>query len=73
LLKEAGSPFRFPAGDAEAFREAVAKAIACDWRAEFARSRSLALRYGGWDDAIGRMVKRYSARLGSRPPIGESP
>jgi glycosyltransferase involved in cell wall biosynthesis len=66
LLREAKSPFRFAAGDADGFREAVLKALECDWRAEAARSRALALRYGGWDDAIGRMVKRYAARLGTR-------
>lgn len=73
LLREAESPFRFPAGDAEGFREAVAKALTCDWRAEFARSRSLALRYGGWDDAIGRMIKRYSARIGVPLPGEDGP
>lgn len=71
LLREARSPFLFAAGDAAAFREAVEKALACDWRAESARSRSLAQRYGGWDDAIGRMLERYAARLGTRPlPAG---
>lgn len=64
LLREAGSPFRFEAGDAEGFRDAVLKALECDWRIERERSRSLALRYGSWDEAIGRMIKRYSARLG---------
>lgn len=73
LLREAGSPFRFAAGDVEAFRDAVARALECDWREEIARSRSLALRYGGWDDAVGRMVKRYSARLGSRGVPAEPP
>lgn len=73
LLREAASPFLFPAGDAEGFRQAAARAIACDWRSEFARSRALALRYGGWDDAIGRMIKRYSARLGTRPPGEAAP
>lgn len=67
LLREAESPFSFAAGDPDAFLAAVMKALACDWRAESVRSRSLALRYGGWDDAIGRMVKRYSARLGAKP------
>jgi alpha-1,6-mannosyltransferase len=62
LLLEAGSPFLFPAGDGEAFRKTVLEAMRCDWRAEFARSRSLALRYGGWDEAIGRMIAFYSAR-----------
>lgn len=67
LLREAKSPFRFEAGDRLDFVDAVAKALTCDWKAEIARSRSLALRYGGWEDAIGRMVKRYSARLGAKP------
>ena len=75
LLREAESPFRFEAGDAEGFRNAVLKALECDWRTERERSRSLALRYGGWDEAIGRMVKRYSARLGVSPAarLGVSP
>jgi glycosyltransferase involved in cell wall biosynthesis len=73
LLREAGSPFAFAAGDAEAFREAVLKALDCDWRAEIARSRSLALRYGGWDDAIGRMIKRYAARMGAKAVPRELP
>lgn len=63
LLREADSPFRFPAGDGEAFRRAVAATLRCDWRAESARSRALALRYGGWDDAIGRMREAYAAHL----------
>lgn len=70
MLREADSPFLFPAGDAEGFREAVLRALDCDWPAEIGRSRALALRYGGWDDAIGRMITRYSARLGARPVPG---
>lgn len=73
LLREADSPFRFAAGDADAFRDAVFKALECEWRAESARSRSLALRYGGWDDAIGRMIKRYTARLGAKAMPAEMP
>jgi glycosyltransferase involved in cell wall biosynthesis len=65
LLREAASPFLFPAGDGEAFRKAVLQALRCDWRAEMARSRSLALRYGTWDDAIGRMLGCYAARIGN--------
>jgi alpha-1,6-mannosyltransferase len=63
LLLEAASSFRFPAGDGDAFRKAVLAALRCDWRAEIVRSRSLALRYGGWDDAIGRMIGFYADRL----------
>jgi alpha-1,6-mannosyltransferase len=72
LLLEAGSPFRFPAGDAEAFRKSVLETLRCDWRAESARSRSLALRYGSWDAAIGRMIAAYSSRLGERKPVREA-
>ena len=67
LLREAKSPFRFEPGSSLDFLETMEKAIACEWAVEVARSRSLALRYGGWEDAIGRMVKRYSARLGAKP------
>lgn len=66
LLKEANSPYRFEAGSSLDFLETVEKVLTCDWPLEIARSRSLALRYGGWEDSIGRMVKRYSARLGAR-------
>lgn len=66
LLKEAKSPFRFDAGSSLDFLETVEKALQCEWPEEIARSRSLALRYGGWDDAIERMVKRYSARMGAK-------
>ena len=67
LLKEAKSPYRFEAGSSLDFLETVEKAVRCeDWKAEIARSRSLALRYGGWEDSIGRMVKRYQARLGAK-------
>jgi alpha-1,6-mannosyltransferase len=72
LLLEAGSPFRFPAGDAEAFRKAVLETLRCDWRAESDRSRSLALRYGSWDEAIGRMIAHYSSRLAERKPVPEA-
>ena len=67
LLREAKSPFRFDAGSSLDFLETMEKVLSCDWKAEIARSRSVALRYGGWEDAIGRMVKRYSARLGAKP------
>jgi alpha-1,6-mannosyltransferase len=65
LLNQAGSRFIFRAGDGEDFLRKVGKAIECDWAAESARSRALALRYGTWDDAIGRMVTRYGSRLGA--------
>jgi glycosyltransferase involved in cell wall biosynthesis len=67
LLREAESPFRFEAGDPEGFRDAVLKALECDWVGERERSRALAQRYGSWDEAIGRMIKRYAARLGVNP------
>jgi alpha-1,6-mannosyltransferase len=67
LLRQAKSPFIFTAGSSLDFLEMVLRSLDCDWPVEIARSRSLALKYGGWEDAIGRMVKRYSARLGAKP------
>ncbi|HKP95176.1 MAG TPA: glycosyltransferase [Fibrobacteria bacterium] len=65
LLRQAQSPFTFKSGDAQDFLRAIDKAIECDWASETARSRALALRYGTWDESIGRMAKRYAARLGA--------
>lgn len=65
LLRQAQSPFLFKAGDALDFMRVLDKAIECDWASESARSRALASRYGAWDQAIGRMIKRYTARLGA--------
>jgi alpha-1,6-mannosyltransferase len=65
LLRQAESPFIFKTGDAMDFLRVVDKAVACDWELESPRSRALALRYGTWEDAIGRMAKRYAARLGA--------
>ena len=64
LLREADSPFIFKAGDGEDFHRAVGAAIACDWGRESALSRELALRYGSWDQAVGRMVDRYLSLAG---------
>jgi len=72
LLRELRSPFVFRAGDDESFVEAVAEALRAD-REEAARDgRALALRYGTWDDAIGRMVDEYvrMAADAGRPPPG---
>jgi alpha-1,6-mannosyltransferase len=66
LLRQAKSPFIFKAGEAYDFLRALDKALTCDWTKESERSKALALAYGTWDDSIGRMIKRYSARLGAR-------
>jgi alpha-1,6-mannosyltransferase len=67
LLRQAKSPFIFKMGDGGDFLRALDAAMVCDWAAETSRSRALALRYGSWDDSIGRMIDRYSARLGMKP------
>jgi glycosyltransferase involved in cell wall biosynthesis len=65
LLAQAGSPFIFKAGDGEDFLRKAFRAIDGDWPAESARARALALKYGTWDDAVGRMANRYGSRLGA--------
>ncbi|MDQ3002138.1 MAG: glycosyltransferase [Fibrobacterota bacterium] len=73
LLRQAQSPFIFKTGEAHGFLRALDRAMECDWAKESARSKALALTYGTWDDAIGRMIKRYSARLGARHLVRASP
>ncbi|MDB5050128.1 MAG: hypothetical protein JWO30_3199 [Fibrobacteres bacterium] len=66
LLRQAQSPFIFKTGDGGDFVRVVDNAIACKWEEETLRSRALAMRYGTWDASIGRMISRYSARMGAR-------
>jgi len=67
LLRQARSPFRFEADNENEFLRALGRAMNADWSVEMERSFALARQYGTWDDAIGRMVSRYTARLGARP------
>ena len=67
LLREAESPFLFPAGDGDGFRRALLAALDCDWEREAARAQALARGYGSWDQAVGRMVEHYQALAPGRP------
>lgn len=67
LLRQAQSRFIFEADSLHDFLDTLERAIGCDRNAESERSRELSRRYGSWDDAIGRMISRYSARLGAKP------
>lgn len=68
LLAQMESPFVFPAGDGTGFLAALDRALACDLAHESARSRALALRYGSWNDSVGRMVERYASLARGRSP-----
>lgn len=67
LLRQAKSRFIFETDNLGDFLHALERAIGSDRNAESERSLELSRRYGTWDDAIGRMISRYSARLGARP------
>jgi alpha-1,6-mannosyltransferase len=66
LLRQAASPFVFKSGDSGDFLHAVQSALAANHRQQSERSRELALRYGSWDEAIGRMVHHYASFIGGR-------
>lgn len=68
LLAQMDSPFQFRAGDGAGFLAALDRALACDRVPESARSRTLALRYGSWNDSVGRMVECYASRTQGRRP-----
>lgn len=75
LLREAGSPFLFRAGDAADFLRAARAAVAAAeagarYAAETRRSRELAERYGSWDDAMARQAERYAAEAAARSAGG---
>lgn len=59
LLREAGSPFVFAAGDAEDFLRRARRAAQADLGAASAAARRAAARYGTWDDAVGRMIEAW--------------
>jgi alpha-1,6-mannosyltransferase len=63
LLRRAGSPFIFRAGDPDDFYRAVCLAINCDFAAETARSRSVAEAFGTLEEAMGRLVELYVAQV----------
>lgn len=63
LLRQAESPYIFRAEDAGDFLRAVRAAIDGDPKSESERSRALALRYGTWDEAVGRMIDCYSGHI----------
>jgi len=63
VLRRAGSPFTFRAGDEDDFYRAVRLAIDCDLAAEAARSRSVAAAFGTLEQAMGRLVELYAAQV----------
>jgi alpha-1,6-mannosyltransferase len=66
LLRQAASPFIFKFGDPDDFLRAVDAALAANHRLHSERSRALALRYGSWDEAVGRMADHHAALVGGR-------
>lgn len=70
LLREAGSPFIFRAGDAGDFLRCARSAAARDLGPEARRSRETAERYGTWDQAVARMADRYAAEAGGLATAG---
>lgn len=63
MLGQAGSPFLFPPGDAEAFLDAILRTKSTDLAAESERARAVARTYGTWDEAIARMVSAWTERV----------
>jgi alpha-1,6-mannosyltransferase len=59
LLREAGSPFVFAAGDAGDFLRQARRAAKSDLAAASADAREAAARYGTWDDAVARMIDAW--------------
>ncbi len=66
LLRELGSPFVFPAGDADALVERVRAAVSTDCSSIVRAGRDLARQYGTWPDAIARLVGLYQHLHASR-------
>jgi alpha-1,6-mannosyltransferase len=64
MLGEIASPFRFAAGDAAGFLEAIERAIHCDLAAEARRSRAAAARYGDWQTSFRRLIGYYQSMAG---------
>jgi alpha-1,6-mannosyltransferase len=67
LLRQAKSRFIFETGNLNDFLHVLERAIETDRGPETERTLELSRRYGTWDDAIGRMISRYSSRLGAKP------
>lgn len=63
LLREWRSPFAFRPGRANAFLDRVLAAVDTDRRPFIDRGRALAVRYGGWPDAVARQVVTYEELL----------
>jgi alpha-1,6-mannosyltransferase len=60
LLRQAGSPFVFEAGDGAGMREAIVAAVESELRPHATRARDLARSaYGTWADAVARQVAIY--------------
>jgi alpha-1,6-mannosyltransferase len=59
LLSELDSPFRFMAGNARGFLEAIHRAASADLPLASEKHRELARRYGTWDQAVERMVAAW--------------
>ena len=73
LLAEAHSPFVFRAGDVADFVRVVAGRDAADLVPHRRRARSVARRYGTWDEAIGRLMAFYERRFARPSPDPRRP
>src|SRR5205085_2523243 len=61
LLSQLPAPFAFVRGNAEAFFDAIVRALEADMERVFAESRALAVRYGTWHDAVARHIAVYES------------
>ncbi len=59
LLEEVQSPFAFPAGDSGVFQKQILGALASDIPIWSLKHKQVALNYGPWDQAIGRMIASW--------------
>jgi glycosyltransferase involved in cell wall biosynthesis len=66
LLRQAGSPFLFAAGDIDDFQDKVRDAVDSDRRLHSLRAREIAERYGSFRAAIERLTAFYIAMLEER-------
>lgn len=64
MLRELPQGFLFPAGDADAFSQAIDRAIVCDFAGRAAEARQLAAEYGTSDDAVARLIAYYEQETG---------
>lgn len=65
LLAELRSPLTFAPGQAASFLNRIHAAVDGDYTSLVERGRALAMRFGGWADAVARQLAVYEAMLGS--------